>query len=560
MVSRFVPGSCARTQLHTEIELSLSCRNLPKMDILSMSDPMCVTYTRPFGKDKWIEYHRTECVSNCHDPDFTSKIVMPYRFEEQQLLRFDVYDVDDGSSNLDNQDFIGTASCTLGQVVASGKVKLALTDRGNTDHGQRGFLLINAEQVSNERNDLLTFKFSGHNLDKKDWFGLSDPFLEIYKATESGDYILVHKTEAKKWTLNPKWAEFKLTVHSLCNGDDDRDLKVQCYDWNWSGNHSFIGEFHTNLRTLKLNRGPQNCYKLINSRRQAEKGSLKESGFITLDYFRLEPIYTFLDYIKGGTKLNCSIAIDFTASNGDPSDPVSLHYTAGVRQNCYEQAILEVVSIIQDYDSDKAFPVLGFGARLPPNGSVSHEFFVNMSPSNPYCYGVSGVLEAYRTSLRQIQLYGPTNFAPVIRHVTQFAQTYQDGSRYFILLILTDGVITDMNETTNAIVAASTLPLSIVIVGVGDADFSAMEQLDADKVALCSQQGVKAARDIVQFVPFNKFIACGSPHTARKLLAKEVLAEIPTQLVGFMKSNNIPPNPPCSEQIVLPPDPDRLNL
>jgi len=46
-----------------------------------------------------------------------------------------------------------------------------------------------------------------------------------------------------------------------------------------------------------------------------------------------------------------------------------------------------------------------------------------------------------------VQLYGPTNFAPVINHVTKIAQNCRDGKGYFILLILTDGVITDMPET-----------------------------------------------------------------------------------------------------------------
>jgi hypothetical protein len=31
--------------------------------------------------------------------------------------------------------------------------------------------------------------------------------------------------------------------------------------------------------------------------------------------------------------------------------------------------------------------------------------------------------------------------------VAKFAETYQDGSQYFILLIVTDGVITDMPQT-----------------------------------------------------------------------------------------------------------------
>lgn len=49
-----------------------------------------------------------------------------------------------------------------------------------------------------------------------------------------------------------------------------------------------------------------------------------------------------------------------------------------------------------------------------------------------------------------------------------------------MLLIITDGVITDMADTERAIVQASVLPMSIIIVGVGAADFSAMDTLDAD--------------------------------------------------------------------------------
>jgi len=51
---------------------------------------------------------------------------------------------------------------------------------------------------------------------------------------------------------------------------------------------------------------------------------------------------------------------------------------------------------------------------------------------------------------------------------------------YYILLIITDGEIHDMRETIELIVQASHLPLSIVIVGVGNADFGNMERLDSD--------------------------------------------------------------------------------
>ncbi len=45
--------------------------------------------------------------------------------------------------------------------------------------------------------------------------------------------------------------------------------------------------------------------------------------------------------------------------------------------------------------------------------------FQNGHPSNPYCQGVEGVMEAYLRTLSTVQLYGPTNFAPCINHVSK---------------------------------------------------------------------------------------------------------------------------------------------
>merc|ERR1712125_313485 len=98
------------------------------------------------------------------------------------------------------------------------------------------------------------------------------------------------------------------------------------------------------------------------------------------------------------------------------------------------------------------------------------------------------------------------------------------GQKFHILVIITDGIINDMNKTIDEIVRGSENNLAI-IVGVGDADFSGMDTLDADDEALYSQAYRKyMAADIVQFVPFNEFKH--NPH----LLAKETLMEVPGQL------------------------------
>lgn len=44
----------------------------------------------------------------------------------------------------------------------------------------------------------------------------------------------------------------------------------------------------------------------------------------------------------------------------------------------------------------------------------------NSNSENPNCVAIEGVLEAYFQSLRTVQLYGPTNFAPVINQVARW--------------------------------------------------------------------------------------------------------------------------------------------
>jgi hypothetical protein len=235
-------------------------------------------------------------------------------------------------------------------------------------------------------------------------------------------------------------------------------------------------------------------------------------------------------------ELSFTVAVDFTASNGNPQSSNSLHYIDPTgRPNQYLTAINSVGEIIQDYDTDKMFPALGFGARLPPHGNISHEFFLNLSSSSPYCEGIAGVVAAYHHALNSVQLYGPTNFSPVINHVARIASLHKDSpTNYQVLLIITDGIITDMDATKHAIIAASHLPMSIIIVGVGSVDFGPMEELDSDDQLL--QLGSSTAkRDIVQFVELNQFIKGSLSDWDKELLAKEVLAELPGQIVGFMQ-------------------------
>uniref|UniRef100_A0A8C1G9H2 Copine family member IX n=3 Tax=Cyprinus carpio TaxID=7962 RepID=A0A8C1G9H2_CYPCA len=485
---------------------------------------LVVLYVQGIGTKEWREFGRTEVIDNTLNPDFVRKFVLDYFFEEKQNLRFDVYNVDSRSSNISKHSFLGQTFCTLGEIIGSSGSRLERVLSGIP--GKKcGNIIFTAEELSNCR-DIATMQLCANKLDKKDFFGKSDPFLVFYRSNEDGTFTICHKTEVIKNTLNPVWQPFTIPVRALCNGDYDRTVKVDVYDWDRDGSHDFIGEFTTSYRELSRGQSQFNVYEVLNPKKKGRKKKYVNSGTVTLLSFKVESEYTFVDFIRG-----------------NPSQPTSLHYMNPYQLNAYAMALKAVGEIIQDYDSDKLFPAYGFGAKLPPDGKISHAFPLNSDCENANCVGIEGVLEAYYDCLRKVQLYGPTNFAPVINQVAQCASEVTDGSQYFVLLIITDGVISDMVQTREAVVTAASLPMSVIIVGVGPAEFDAMEELDGDEVRV-SSRGRVAERDIVQFVPFRDYIdRSGNQVLSMARLAKDVLAEIPDQLLSFMKSRGIEPRP-----------------
>jgi hypothetical protein len=361
---------------------------------------------------------------------------------------------------------------------------------------------------------------------------------------EDASTVKVHTTEVVKKSLNPFWKPFELPLQVLCNGDKDRPIKVKCFDWNKNADSELIGELEFTVNQL-IKDAASVQIALIHSKFAASKRNYRNSGIIFFEKAEIVIPPSFLDYIEGGCQISLMVAIDYTGSNGDPSEPKSLHYRNPNRpdqQNPYQKAICSIGDILAPYDSDGLISAWGFGGKMRKTEQVSHDFALTFR-DDPEVRGVDGVLNAYNRAFDQVLLSGPTYFAPVIAAAgNQIAKQgfSQNNQQYAILLIITDGAINDFTRAWQVIQrAAQDTPLSIVIVGVGDADFGAMQQLDGDDV----KDSTGVHRDIVQFVPMNKFA-----HSHISELAKEVLAEIPSQFMSFMKLKNITPNPPIQKK------------
>ncbi|XP_042824682.1 copine-7 isoform X1 [Panthera tigris] len=419
--------------------------------------------------------------------------------------------------------------CTLGQIVAQKKVTRALLLKFGRNAG-KSTITVTAEDISGN-NGYVELSFRARKLDDKDLFSKSDPFLELYRVNDDGSEQLVYRTEVVKDNLSPVWEPFKVSLNNLCSCEETRPLKCLVWDHDSRGKHDFIGEFSTTFEEMQKAFGEDQAqWDCVNAKYRQRKRNYKNSGVVILADLK-GSLFPGLHHGRLSDSLH--------PSNGDPRNSCSLHYINPFQPNEYLQALVAVGEICQDYDSDKRFSALGFGARIPPKYEVSHDFAINFNPEDDECEGIQGVVEAYRNCLPRVQLYGPTNVAPVISKVARMAAAEEstgEASQYYILLVLTDGVVTDMADTREAIVRASYLPMSIIIVGVGNADFTDMQTLDGDEGILRSPRGEPALRDIVQFVPFRE-LKSASPAA----LAKCVLAEVPRQVVEYFSYRELPP-------------------
>ena len=413
-----------------------------------------------------------------------------YFFEKQQIVKVFLYK---------NSILIGTIPLTLGNIVGSRHscLKTPISNQIN--------IIISAQSINDKNYVEVDFEIKGNIMD---FFKDKNRF--YYLITSSGRKIYT----SESISYIGKFEKAKIPEALIQNG--------------------FTISFKNAMgETIIFRDETVESFCRPNKDKYLTVNYNKNNFVIIFNKSRLIKNYSFLDYIKNGVTIKLTIGIDYTSSNKDPNDALSLHYL-GANMNDYEQAIMSCGMIVAYYDYNQMFPVYGFGAILRGQEKPNMCFNVNFQ-QNPEISTIDNVIQEYRKSFKNLVLAGPTEFCPIIKKAIETIKKENDPLKYHILLILTDGIIYDMKETIDALVEGSFLPLSVIIIGIGNDHFQEMIELDGDDKPLTNSSGIKRKRDLVQFVPYNKFKYNPS------LLAEQVLEEVPRQMIEFYTMNSIYP-------------------
>ncbi|KJH47590.1 Copine [Dictyocaulus viviparus] len=236
-----------------------------------------------------------------------------------------------------------------------------------------------------------------------------------------------------------------------------------------------------------------------------------------------------LRFLSYRTQLHYEVAVDFSSAAHDTDQN---RFDADL-----QMAIRAIGGILRDYTPNRLFSAFGMGAKIPPTFQESYEFHLNFNV-DATCRGLDGVIEAYRKAQGVVIPSKTSKFAPVVSYATRMS--YRSGFRglhYHVLTIFSRGTPTDLKELSAALASASDAPLSVIIVGIGNGDFSQLL-----KLSLKRKEGTRAC---LQFIAMDDILDVdSSPSENRSRLAQKALCLIPQQMTDFMHSANIAAKPP----------------
>lgn len=413
------------------------------LNLLDESQCILSEYNQDISDFK--ELSRTESVVNPNNLRWSNKLHLQLTPSSIQILKFTI-------NNIFNES-ICSSTTTLQSLLVSNPYTLEMENSEKK-------LIIKLEE-ENKIPETIYLQLKGKHLDKKDLFGLSDPYFLLYKMTQQG-WTEVYHSEVIKNTLDPAWNEVKLKADTFGGTKSNIALKVEVWDWDRSKKDDFIGVTDLSLTEL-LTAGKE--FELVNLKKQKKIKNYENSGVLQIASAKVDIWKSFVDFFIEGGKIEFGFGIDFTLVNGNSSIRTSNHYIeSGVRTK-YEEIILYLHESLKDYNRPLPTTLYGFGALsacLNPCAS----FFSFYSGTEEYKYdSVDSALSLYRDSVPLIVLGHEAKIAPMIEHYVNSVNR-AEVKNYSVLFILVCGQISDTNELNHVVRASSRLPTSLVLIEV----------------------------------------------------------------------------------------------
>uniref|UniRef100_A0A7S0ZGD5 C2 domain-containing protein n=1 Tax=Timspurckia oligopyrenoides TaxID=708627 RepID=A0A7S0ZGD5_9RHOD len=234
------------------LELNLEGNNLANAGLFKKKAPFAVVYLKGVAPNaEWERFGDTEAIQNVLNPKFVASFRMACSSDEEreQSLRVEFYNrAHKDKDDLSKQDFIGSATCKLGEILSAPGQTLQLELKHPSKSNFRGNATVFIDTLLTRDPPFeiaLCVKSEALSTEKK------KSYFVISRALRKGNWTPVYMSETAKQGASISWEPITLAQERLTAGADDRAFRIEFYTKSMLGQHEYIGSFSTKYESLK---------------------------------------------------------------------------------------------------------------------------------------------------------------------------------------------------------------------------------------------------------------------------------------------------------------------
>ena len=455
----------------------------------------------------------TDTIWGTQSPNFQKKMSIIPKLNKPQILNIALLEMTPTMKPVNEYNRFGEAKIPLGKILVSNGVVVTLS-------GAAAEVSIAVSQELKGRG-VISMIVAFYNMPKQHWLNKNYPELHVCKKDPaSGQWIAVYTSEVIKRQDAGQWDPISIPCRSVCGDDYTQHIRLIVYNRENDSSYK-IGWCEDSVENICKMRNKIMVLKPSN------KNTARAGNLIIRSAYLFERL-TFFGQIRNGLRFNFACAIDFSATNRPPRDPKSLHYTSFGQLNAYQATIASIGATIESYSDGRPFHAWGFGAKY--NRVLSHCFPL-MINGNKDLNGLKDLQNAYWSIFENIVFDRPISIVPSTKQAIAQVKGSKNPADYLVFVIMIDGIPSDLDAFINLLYDNQMEPISVIIVGIGDSDFSLLEEKFTPGNLKNSDNQI-FERDVAVFLRFSNF-----GMNALDMLMSTALFSVPDQAVHWVDVN-----------------------
>eukprot|EP00826_Nyctotherus_ovalis_P008322 TRINITY_DN1214_c0_g1_i1.p1 TRINITY_DN1214_c0_g1~~TRINITY_DN1214_c0_g1_i1.p1 ORF type:complete len:644 (-),score=151.19 TRINITY_DN1214_c0_g1_i1:94-2025(-) len=516
------------------IELRIRCEGLPS-SFLAQEKSLLYKVELGNGQQvlKWSQKLETNSESR-----FSNAYILPYEMGTNNDIKASLYSFEGGKES-DSRVLYGTATMSLDEAILAQdntvRSKVAVVDKAHAE--EETYVALQVGEKKQETFAQLTVQLEVSEC------GLKGPlYYACYQRTSDGTKLIyqsemVEERKARVFTFHP-------LILSSENFEGKWEDKTLSFDFE---DASRKPDKQRKQIAASCTAAIKNLITMQNQVLPVDKRDAK-FGTLNLRHRSFENIITLGDILFSEMRFVPVIAVDCSLGNLTFDSLKCMHHFDKIRPNYYIEALKAVESRVAPFYS-RMF-AYGFGAKVVPKRSkLTDCFSLNGNIFNPSIRNKDELVESYVKSIKKVELCLPVNYTGVIKvakemaqlELKRFAQNYNNAKHmlssmkagsllrnYYVLYILTAGVLDDPEEAFLECLSIPELPLSIVFIKIGNQQMKDVDDLGELKKRLEQYQSQK--RKFVSLVEFDRV------YNDLENFGKFLISGVPTQVLQFLKA------------------------